>query len=88
VVVASDASHFYENLGTERPFTRAFHIGDMLETFDRLIKVAPSLNHIVPGHDSLVMELYPALSPELQNIVMRLDVEPKSTPTFTKPSHH
>jgi glyoxylase-like metal-dependent hydrolase (beta-lactamase superfamily II) len=88
VVVASDASHFYENLGTERPFTRAFHIGDMLETFDRLIKVAPSMNHIVPGHDSMVMQLYPALSPELQDIVVRLDVEPNATPTFEKTSHH
>ncbi|MEJ0023633.1 MAG: N-acyl homoserine lactonase family protein [Alphaproteobacteria bacterium] len=88
VVVASDSSHFYENLGTERPFTRAFHVGQMLEAFDKLISVAPSLDHIVPGHDPMVMQLYPALSPELEDVVIRLDVAPRSTPTFTKISHH
>lgn len=88
VVVASDASHFYENLGTERPFTRAFHVGDMLTAFDRLAALAPTPAHIVPGHDPMVMDLYPAPSPDLQDIVVRLDVAPKSTPVFAKTSHH
>ena len=30
VVLASDVSHYYENMETGRPFTAAFHIGEML----------------------------------------------------------
>ncbi len=76
VVVASDVSHFYENMASERPFTTALHIGGMLEGFDRLIALAPDESHIVPGHDPLVMKLYPAASPELEGAVVRLDVPP------------
>ena len=76
VVLASDVSHFYENMASERPFTTAFHIGEMLEGFDKLIAMAPDESHIVPGHDPLVMKLYPAVSPELEGAVVRLDVPP------------
>jgi hypothetical protein len=31
---------------------------------------------IVPGHDPLVMQRYPAPSPALQGIAVRLDVPP------------
>ena len=37
VVLASDVSHFYENMASGRPFTTALHIGEMLEGFDRLL---------------------------------------------------
>ena len=51
VVVASDTTHFYENMMTGRPFTTAFHIGLMLEAYDTLRAHAPTPQHIVPGHD-------------------------------------
>ena len=76
VVLASDVSHFYENMASERPFTTALHIGEMLEGFDKLLKLAPDESHIIPGHDPLVMKLYPAPSPELEGIAVRLDVPP------------
>ena len=76
VVLASDVTHFYENMASSRPFTTAFHIGDMLEGFDRLLALAPDENHIVPGHDPLVMKLYPAPGPELEGVAVRLDVSP------------
>ncbi|MDB5414938.1 MAG: putative Zn-dependent hydrolase, partial [Rubritepida sp.] len=59
------------------PFTTAFHIGEMLEGFDRLRAVADSPEHIIPGHDPLVMQRYPAASPALEGIVVRLDVAPR-----------
>src|SRR5882724_3620529 len=59
VVVASDTTHFYENMLSGRPFTTAFHVGKMLEGFDALRAAAPSLSHIIPGHDPLVMKFYP-----------------------------
>ena len=65
VVLASDVSHFYENMEKGRPFTTAFHVGDMLEGFDRL-RALRLPKHIVPGHDPQVMRRYPAPSPELE----------------------
>jgi glyoxylase-like metal-dependent hydrolase (beta-lactamase superfamily II) len=77
VVIASDVTHFYENLEAQRPFTTAFHVGDMLEGFDRLRALAPSPKHIVPGHDPLVMQRYPAVL-GLEGIAVRLDAEPSA----------
>lgn len=76
VVLASDASHYYENLRTKRPFVAAVDIAGMLDAFRKVERLADSSNHIVPGHDPLVMKQYPASSPALQDIVVRLDVEP------------
>jgi glyoxylase-like metal-dependent hydrolase (beta-lactamase superfamily II) len=76
VVVASDTTHFYENMMTGRPFTTAFHVGLMLEAYDALRAQAPTPQHIVPGHDPLVMKFYPPPRPELAGIVARLDVTP------------
>lgn len=78
VVVASDVSHFYENLDRMRPFPTAFHVGEMFEGFDKLVAAAPTRDHIIPGHDPLVMKRYPAPSPELEGIAVRLDVAPIS----------
>src|SRR6185295_9266186 len=80
VVVASDVTHFYENMESGRPFTTAFNIGLMLEGFDALRAAAPSPAHIVPGHDPLVMKRYPPPRPELEGVVVRLDVAPKEMP--------
>ncbi|MGH1361382.1 MAG: N-acyl homoserine lactonase family protein [Burkholderiaceae bacterium] len=60
VVVASDASHYYENIGAESPFPIVFNLGDMLDGYKRLLSLADSPAHLVPGHDPLVRERYPA----------------------------
>ena len=75
VVLASDVTHFSENMEAGRPFTTAFHIGEMLEGFETLQRLAPSPQHIVPGHDPEVMRRYPAV-PGLEGIVARLDLAP------------
>ena len=76
-MLASDVTHYYENMETGRPFTAAFHIGEMLEAYDALRAHAATLQHIVPGHDPLVMRRYPPTKPELEGIVVRLDVMPR-----------
>jgi glyoxylase-like metal-dependent hydrolase (beta-lactamase superfamily II) len=76
VVLASDVTHDYENMETGRPFTAAFNIGDMLDAYD-VRAHAPSPHHIIPGHDPLVMLQYPAPLPELEGVVVRLDVMPR-----------
>jgi len=78
IVLASDVSHFYENMETGRPFPTCVSVADMIESYDLLEQAAPTRAHIVPGHDPLVMKRYPAPSPDLEGIVVRLDVSPYS----------
>jgi glyoxylase-like metal-dependent hydrolase (beta-lactamase superfamily II) len=73
VVLASDASHFYANMEQARPFPIVFNVADMVEGYARLRALADSPAHIIPGHDPLVLERYPAASDALQGIVARLD---------------
>jgi glyoxylase-like metal-dependent hydrolase (beta-lactamase superfamily II) len=73
VVLASDASHFYANMDQARPFPIVYNVADMMEGWGRLRALADSDAHVVPGHDPLVLERYPAPSGELQGIVARLD---------------
>jgi glyoxylase-like metal-dependent hydrolase (beta-lactamase superfamily II) len=88
VVLASDVTHFYENMQTNRPFTTAFHIGQMLDSYRILEKHAPTARHIVPGHDPYVMKEYEPPRPELAGIVVRLDVAPVAPPiTFPDAAH-
>jgi len=76
VVVASDASHLYAHFQQRRPFPIVYNVAEMLEGFKLLDRLADSPEHIVPGHDPLVMKYYPAATRELEGIVVRLDVAP------------
>ena len=73
LVIASDASHFYANMEEVRPFPIVYSVADMVQGYDRLRALADSRAHIIPGHDPLVLERYPAPSAALQRIVARLD---------------
>jgi len=59
VVLASDASHYYENMDDGRPFPIVFNVPDMLEGHRRLFREADSPDHVVPGHDPQVLKRYP-----------------------------
>jgi glyoxylase-like metal-dependent hydrolase (beta-lactamase superfamily II) len=59
IVLASDASHYYENKDSKRPFPIVFNTADMLAGFGRLAAAADSSEHIVPGHDPQVLVRYP-----------------------------
>lgn len=73
LVLASDASHFYENLRTGVPFPIVIDVEDMLRGFATLRRLATSPGLIVPGHDPLVRELFPKdIGPE----IWRLDRGP------------
>ena len=77
VVLASDASHYYEHFEEGRVFPTTFDIGGVLEGYAKLLRLAESPQHVVPGHDPLVMQRYPAASSDLEGVVVRLDVMPK-----------
>lgn len=80
VVLASDASHFYENMGRQRPFPIVCDVCAMSNGWQRLRQLADHDDLVVPGHDPLVMQRYPAPNPALDGWAVRLDVWPKAFP--------
>jgi glyoxylase-like metal-dependent hydrolase (beta-lactamase superfamily II) len=73
LVLASDASHFYANMAEARPFPIVWSVADMVDGYERMRSLAASAGHIIPGHDPLVLERYPAPDKALQGVVARLD---------------
>ena len=73
LVLASDASHFYANLEQGRPFPIVWSVADMMDGYERMRSLAASPEHIIPGHDPLVMQRYPAPDRSLEGVVARLD---------------
>jgi glyoxylase-like metal-dependent hydrolase (beta-lactamase superfamily II) len=72
LVLASDASHYYENMETVRPFPIVFNVGDMLDGYRRMRELADSHEQIIPGHDPAVLDRYPPVRPDLAGIACRL----------------
>lgn len=70
IVLASDASHFYENLECDRAFPLVADVVEMLDGFKSLLKSAGSLSHIIPGHDPQVMTRYPTLPEDPDGIAL------------------
>src|SRR5205085_892921 len=68
VVLAADASHFYANFEQMRAYATVYNVGDMLEGFATVKRLASSPAHVIPGHDPLVLRHYPAPKPELEGI--------------------
>jgi glyoxylase-like metal-dependent hydrolase (beta-lactamase superfamily II) len=58
MVLASDATHFYENLWQRKPFPIVVDLQDMLDGFHRLEQLASRRDLIVPGHDPLVRQVF------------------------------
>lgn len=76
VVLASDAAHLYGNFDRTIPFPAVYNVGDMLEGYGVLRRLADSEEHIVPGHDPQVMLRYGAVSKALEGVAVRLDSPP------------
>ena len=77
VVLAADATHLYAHMDSGRVFPTTYNIGEVVEGYRKLKKLASSPRHVVPGHDPLVLARYPAAKPGLEGWVVRLDAEPK-----------
>ena len=76
VVLASDATHFFANFETGRPFPAVFDIEAMKIGFDRLRSLSTSSAHVIPGHDPEVLRRYPASTPETAGWIARVDLAP------------
>lgn len=78
VVLASDASHYYENYRSKKPFPIVVDMENMMDGFNTLSKLADSDNHIIPGHDPLVRKFYPSVTKSDDRIVA-LHAEPSKS---------
>ena len=78
VVLAADATHLYAHMEQGRVFPTTYNLGEVLEGYRTLKKLASSPAHIVPGHDPEVLARYPAAKSGLEGWIVRLDAEPKS----------
>lgn len=75
VVLASDAAHFWANITRGVPFPIVTDLPQYLESHRRLLKLAPSLDHIIPGHDPAVLTRFPAAAGIADSA--RLDLPPR-----------
>ena len=76
MVLASDASHYYDNMRNISPFPIVFNVGDMIDGYAKLNRFAESADHVVPGHDPEVLKRYPSFGSVDQGIA-QLHLEPK-----------
>ncbi|HEY8519434.1 MAG TPA: N-acyl homoserine lactonase family protein [Gammaproteobacteria bacterium] len=76
VVLASDASHFYAHMETGRAFPVLYDLAELLEGYKTIRRLASSAAHVIPGHDPLVLERYPAASSQTEGWIARLDADP------------
>jgi glyoxylase-like metal-dependent hydrolase (beta-lactamase superfamily II) len=76
VVLAADASHLYSHINDGRVFPVTYNVGDVLEGYETIKRLAGSIDHIIPGHDPEVVQRYPAAHEALEGFAVRLDVPP------------
>ena len=72
VVLASDAAHLYANITRAIPFPIFVDEAGYARAQDKLMRLAGgSLDHVIPGHDPLVMACFPST-----NDIARVDLAP------------
>lgn len=58
VVLASDALHYYANYHRRDPFPAVVDLPQMLNGYLRIMELADTPEHVIPGHDPQVMDRY------------------------------
>jgi glyoxylase-like metal-dependent hydrolase (beta-lactamase superfamily II) len=76
VVLASDASHFYLNYQQKNPFPVFFNLHDTIKAWETCELLAAGPDHVIPGHDPLVLQKYPVAHSPLGGEIVRLDLPP------------
>lgn len=77
MVLASDASHFYENWRAQKLFPIVVDAEAMVQGFRRLPRLVDHATMVIPGHDPLVRAHYPLVAGDAEGAcVHRLDVAP------------
>ena len=73
VILASDAAHFFQNITRGLSFPIVADVAQNLESHERLLRLAESADHVIPGHDPLVLELYPKAEGDDGSVVLSAD---------------
>jgi glyoxylase-like metal-dependent hydrolase (beta-lactamase superfamily II) len=79
VVLAADATHLYTHIDGDRVFPLVYNVGEVVEGYRTLKKLASAPQYVVPGHDPAVLKRYPAAKPGFEDWIVRLDVEPSAS---------
>lgn len=69
IVLASDASHYLENLRSRSPFPIVVDSADMLRGYELIETLAESPQHVIAGHDPLTLQHYAPAGPAGLEIV-------------------
>lgn len=75
IVLASDAAHFYLNYQTKNPFPVFYNFHDTVKAWKTCEELADGIDHVIPGHDPLVLKKYPVANTDLGSEIVRLDLE-------------
>ena len=62
--LASDATHFYENYLSGKPFPIVADVAEMLDGFAAIRRLASAPGLVIPGHDPLVRSIFPQAGEE------------------------
>jgi glyoxylase-like metal-dependent hydrolase (beta-lactamase superfamily II) len=71
IVLAADASHFYENVDGDAPFAVHTDLAGIYHAFDVMRELASSPDLIIPGHDPEVLRRFDAVD-GLDGIAVRI----------------
>ena len=74
VVLAGDSSHMWGNIRKRNPFPVVVDVARMLKGYDILESLADGPDHVIPGHDPLILETFPRYR-GLEDVV-QLDLPP------------
>ena len=74
VVLAGDASHYWRNIRLRNPFPVVYDVGRMLKGFEIINGLADGPDHVIPGHDPLILKTFPLLNGNKE--IVRLDLPP------------
>ena len=74
VVLAGDAVHLWGNIRKRNPFPVVVDVARMLRGFETIESLADGPDHVIPGHDPLILKRFPPLGDNKE--IVRLDLPP------------
>jgi glyoxylase-like metal-dependent hydrolase (beta-lactamase superfamily II) len=74
VILASDAAHLYANITRAIPFPIVVDVPEYLASLKRLLELGGDLDHVIPGHDPIVLALFPPVAGAAD--IVRVDLPP------------
>jgi glyoxylase-like metal-dependent hydrolase (beta-lactamase superfamily II) len=74
VVLAGDAAHMWGNIRKRNPFPVVVDVARMLRGYDIINGLADGPDHVIPGHDPLILKRFPAFNGNPE--IVRVDLPP------------